>query len=127
MGIFLLFGTAMAALAGLTLVWHGTLLDRIWALNPRAYAELAPLGPAPGFGFLLLGVVMAVTARGWIARRLWGWWITVVTIAAQLVGGVVHLLTGRFAEGSLGFCVPGLLLLYLSRPRIKKEFQRRTV
>ena len=34
-GLFLLFGMTMAALAGTTLVWPGTTLDRIWVLNPE--------------------------------------------------------------------------------------------
>jgi hypothetical protein len=41
-GIFLFFGAMMASLAGTTLVWPGTTLDRLWTLNPRAYKELAP-------------------------------------------------------------------------------------
>jgi hypothetical protein len=32
-GIFLLFGGVMASLAGTTLVWQGSALDRIWSLN----------------------------------------------------------------------------------------------
>jgi hypothetical protein len=36
MGIFLCSGAMMAALAGTILVWQGTALDRMWALNPQA-------------------------------------------------------------------------------------------
>jgi hypothetical protein len=32
MGIFLFFGATMASLAGATLTWRGTILDRMWAL-----------------------------------------------------------------------------------------------
>jgi len=43
-GVFLLFGMSMASLAGITLAWRGTFLDRVWALNPTAYTQLAPWG-----------------------------------------------------------------------------------
>ncbi len=57
-GIFLLFGTVTAFLAGTTLVWRGTALDHAWALNPRAHRELAPLGWMIGIPFLLLGATL---------------------------------------------------------------------
>ena len=47
-GIFLYFGTAMACLAGTTLIWRGTALDRVWILNAPAYRHLAPLGRIVG-------------------------------------------------------------------------------
>ena len=40
---FLFFGAIMAALAGTTLFWPGSDLDRIWVLNLRAYNKLAPM------------------------------------------------------------------------------------
>jgi hypothetical protein len=35
-GIFLFFGSITASLAATTLLWRGTALDRLWALNPIA-------------------------------------------------------------------------------------------
>lgn len=64
-GIFLFFGAIMASLAGTTLLWPGTVLDHMWALNPRAYKELAPFGRVMGIPFLLLGVALAVAGMGW--------------------------------------------------------------
>ena len=54
MGIFLIFGGSMASLAGIDLVWQGAALDRMWALNPRAYNELVPFGKAAGFAFMTI-------------------------------------------------------------------------
>jgi hypothetical protein len=57
-GIFLFFGALMASLAAITLLWRGTALDRLWALNPNACKQLAPLGGIGGIFFLVLGVAL---------------------------------------------------------------------
>src|SRR5260370_36535910 len=53
-GIFLFFGAGMASLAGTTLLWRGTVLKRMWMLNPGPYKQLVPLGPAAGISFFFL-------------------------------------------------------------------------
>jgi hypothetical protein len=68
-GIFLLFGAAMAVLAGIMLVRPGTALDSLWALNPRAYKQLAPLGKTSGALFLLLAVALGLAGIRWLRRR----------------------------------------------------------
>lgn len=83
-GIFFLFGAVMASLAGMTLVWPGTAFDRMWAFNPRAFRELAPVGKTVGILFLLLGVTLSATSVGWFKRRLWGWRLAVIIIATQV-------------------------------------------
>ena len=35
------------------------MLDRIWALNPRAYMRLAPLGPRAGIPLLIVAFALA--------------------------------------------------------------------
>jgi hypothetical protein len=39
--------------------------------------------------FLLLSGSMAVAGVGWIRRRYWGWRLTVVRIATQVLGDLV--------------------------------------
>lgn len=122
-GIFLLFGAVMASLAGTTLVWRGTALDRMWILNPRAYMELAPFGKAVGIPFLLLGFTLAVAGIGWFKYRLLGWRLAVAIIAAQVLGALVNFFMGRAVEGGIGVAIAGALLLYLLRADVQAAFK----
>jgi hypothetical protein len=106
-GLFLLFGALMPSLAGATLVWRGTALDRMWALNPRAFRELAPHGIVVGIPFLLLGVTLAVAGIGWFKCRLWGWRLAVAVIATQVLGDLVNAFSGHVVEGGLGVAIAG--------------------
>jgi hypothetical protein len=123
MAVFFFFGATMAALAGTTLVWPGTRLDRIWALNPRAYREFAPLGRAVGIAFLFLSALRAAAGIGWLRRRLWGWRLAVIVIATQVLGNLVNVFLGRIVEGALGAAIAGVLLLYLMRAKVRAVFE----
>lgn len=121
-GIFLLFGTCMAFLAGATLLWPGTFLDRIWALNPHAYNQLAPLGKAVGVAFLSLAVALALAATGWFNRRRWGWQLAVAIIGTQVLGDFVGIFYGRLVQGLAGVIIAGALLFYITRPYVRAAF-----
>ena len=121
-GVFLLFGTAMACIAGITLVRQGTVLDHMWALNPRAYRELEPLGKPVGLLFLLLAVTLAVASAGWFKRRRWGWLLVVVIIGMQVASNLLHILLGRLLEGVVGLAIAGPLFLYIIRPNMRGLF-----
>jgi len=122
-GVFLLFGAVMASLAGTTLVWRGTVLDRMWILNPRAHKELATFGKAVGIPFLLLAVTLAVAGMGWFRRRVWGWRLAVTIIAIQVLGDLVNVFLGHVVEGGIGVAIAGALLLYLLRAEVKTVFE----
>ena len=121
-GIFLFFGAIMASLAATTLLWPGTALDRIWALNPAAYKQLAPLGGIVGIFFLVLGVALTTAGIGWFRRRLWGWKLAVVIIATQVLGDVVNCFRGDLLRGGVGIIVASSLLLFLLRSKVKTAF-----
>ena len=122
MGIFLFFGSVAASLAATTLLWRGTVLDRLWALNPVAYKQLAPLGGTVGLLFLLLGATLTTAGIGWFRRRLWGWRLAVAIIATQVLGDVVSFVKGDLLRGGTGVIIAGALLLFLLQPRIRAAF-----
>src|SRR5256886_9574751 len=103
MGLFLFLGAGMAFLAGTTLLWPGTLLDRLWILNPRAYRQLSPLGTTAGIAFLLLGVILAVAGGGWGRRPHWGWGFAVGLISNQGFGRLVDAPKRDSLRGGAGF------------------------
>lgn len=124
-GIFLFFGAAMASLAGATLIWRGSFLDGLWALNARTYHRLAPFGSAASAGFLVLGAALLIAGRGWFLRRFWGWGLAAVLVATQTVGSVVNAILGNFWEGATGSILAGAILYFLLRPRVRTAFRRR--
>ena len=121
-GIFLFLGALMASLAAITLLWRGTALDRLWALNPSAYEQLAPRGWMVGIFFLVLGVALTTAGIGWFRRRRWGWKLAVVIIATQVLGDVVNCLRGDLLRGGTGVLIAGALLLFLLRSKVKATF-----
>jgi hypothetical protein len=123
-GIFLVFAAVMATVAGISLAWHGTFLDRMWSLNPRAYESLAPHGKLPGVLFLLLGATLWLTSVLWLKRILWGWRLAVAIFATQAVGDLTHAFRGDLVGGLFGFAIASVLLLYLLRPRVKAAFTK---
>jgi hypothetical protein len=126
-GAFLYFGATMAGLAATTLLWHGTVLDRAWILNPKAYQQLAPLGSKIGVLFLILALALAAAGIGWFHRRLWGWALAVAIIGTQVMGDTINLIKGDVLRGGTGFLIAGLLLFYLLTPRVRAAFARRSV
>jgi hypothetical protein len=121
-GVFLFFGAAMASLAGTTLAWPGTFLDRLWVLNPTAHKQLATFANSAGILFLLLAAVLAMAGTGWFKHRLCGWRLAVAVIATQVLGDLINFLRGDYLRGSVGFSVATPLLFYLLRPVVRAVF-----
>jgi hypothetical protein len=122
-GVFLFFGAVTTSLAGTSLVWPGTVLERMWMLNAPAYARFAPFAKLAGIGFLVLGTTLALAGVGWFKRRRWAWRLTVVIIATQVLGDVANAFMGGFVRGAIGVVIAGALLLYLLRPEVRSIFR----
>jgi hypothetical protein len=94
----------------------------MWALDPRAFKELALHGRAVGIPFLLLGIALAVASIGWFKSRRWGWRLAVAVIAIQIIGDLVNAFAGHAVEGGLGVAMAGALLLYLLSADVREAF-----
>lgn len=123
LGIFFFFGSVMASFAAFTLFKPGTILDRAWALNKSAHAELMAIGPIMSGPFAVLAVALLVTGVGWRKRRYWGWKLGVTVIAINLVGDVVNTVRGERMKGAIGITIAGLLLVYMTRREMQDYFR----
>jgi hypothetical protein len=120
--VFFFFGAVMGTLAAVTLLWPGTALDRAWRLNPTAHDSLVPLGRMIGVPFLILALALLLAAFGWLGRRRWGWLLGTTIIAVNLIGDLIHVLTGEWVKGGVGVIIAGLLLIYLTRRGVRGYF-----
>jgi hypothetical protein len=118
-GVFLFFGATTASIAGTTLTWPGTFLDRLWVLNPTAHKQLATFAKPAGILFLLLAAVLAMAGTGWFKHHLWGWRLAVAVIATQVLGDLVNFFKGDYLRGGVGFSIATALLFYLLRPAVR--------
>jgi hypothetical protein len=101
----------MASLAGTTLLWRGTILDRVWELNRRAYNQLRPLGCKAGIGLLIVAVFLAAASVGWFMRRQWAWRLAAAILITQILVGLLNLFLGRVVEGAIGIAAAGALFV----------------
>jgi len=112
----------MAALAGIMLVWPGTVLDELWSLNQTAHAELQAAGSYIVPAFWLLSITLVAAAVGWFKQQMWAFRLTIAIFCAQVAGDLVNLVRGDFVRGSASVVIAGALLLYLLRSTFAEYF-----
>jgi hypothetical protein len=121
-GVFFYFGATMASYAAITLLMPGTVLDRGWALNPTAYAQLHSMGRVMGVPFIFLAIALFMAAIGWLRRRRWAWKLGTAIVAINLIGDFINMLRGEWGKGAVGVAIAGLLLSYMMRARVRNYF-----
>lgn len=112
----------MLAYAAFTLFVPGTILDRAWVLNPEAYVRLSRLGRMMAVPFVVTAVLMVAAAIGWLRRKYWGWMLGVFIIAMNILGDVMNAIRGEWVKGGVGFVIAGILLIFMTRPRLRNYF-----
>ena len=122
-GIFLLVGTVIAIVTGISFSHPGTFLDALWNLNRTAYLQFAILGKLAGYLLLGIAAVTALACYGLLKGRTWGWWMAVAIFAVNGAGDAVNIFAGEPRKGIAGLLIAGCFLLYLFRPVTKAFFE----
>jgi hypothetical protein len=74
LGFFFLFGTVMSGLAGLMLLFPGSILEPLWRLNPRARESFAAMGLWAALLMAMVCVACGMAALGLRRCKRWGYW-----------------------------------------------------
>ncbi len=121
---FLWVATGIAVIVGISLLFPGTPLDRMWVLNRPAYAAFQSMGRLSGIFLLLLGSVTAAGARGLLQRRRWAWWLVIGIFVVNGIGDLVGLFVTRdvIRSGS-GALVAAAFLSCLMTHEVRRYFQ----
>ena len=119
---FFAFGTAMSAIAAISLFFPGSFLEPMWRLNPRARVAFAGIGIA---GPVLLAAVCgacALAAAGLWRLKRWGYWAAVAVLGFNLAGDLVNTIAGTEPRAAIGIPITAALLAYLATRRVRGSF-----
>lgn len=111
----------MAVLAGSSLLFPNSFLDRLWTLNPPAAAAFRSVGWISGALLIALGVATAAAGVSLLRREKWAWWFAVALFAINGCGDLVSLFVmGDVLKGASGVVIAVAFLFFLSRPAVRR-------
>ncbi len=124
--VFLFTATAIASVVATSLLFPGTLLDRLWELNEPAYAGFKVLGRASGVLLLLVGMAAAAAGTGLLRGKKWAWRLSIGVFAASGFGDLVSLLiTKDLLKSGSGALIAGAFLFCLLHPSVTRFVESR--
>ena len=118
---FFFFGATMCLLTIVLLARPGTVLDKLWRLNPEAQANLRSLG---GLAILMMAVVgsaCALAAFGLARKKLWAPGLAIIILALNLAGDLINAVVRRDFRTLVGLPIAGGLIWYLVRVKSARE------
>lgn len=121
---FLFAATAVAVVVGCSLLFPGTLLDRLWDLNKPGEAAFRALGRAAGVLLLVQGAASLAGALGLLRHRNWAWWLAVVLFATTAAGDATGLVVaGHWLRSASGILISSAFLYALTRRPVRRYFR----
>src|SRR5579859_1296345 len=122
---FLFVATAIASIAGVSLLFPNRLLHLLWKLNPEGAVLFHSIGPLSGVFLLALAAGTFAAARGLLAGRRWAWWFSVALFAIDACGNVVsYFLIHDALRAATGAIISSAFLITLCRPTVRHYFLR---
>jgi hypothetical protein len=120
--IIMFFASLTALIVGISLLLSGTALDVLWTLNPAA-TGLTSMGTILGIFLLFICIITLFTGIGLLKGLKWAWRIIVIIFILNGIGDVFRVALGGI-EGLIGILIAAVFLFYLTRPEVKKFFEK---
>jgi hypothetical protein len=124
LGAFFVFATAMALLAGITLLIPGSPLDVAWRIKRSEHAQLMAMGSWVGWAFLVLATTAGLASYGSFSRRPWGWRLALAILCVNGAGDAIRAAGGAWLEGLVGVGVVIVIVWWLTRPQVRALFEQ---
>lgn len=122
MAMFFVFGTSMAALSCLALLFPSDTVDRIWRLNPQAHAAFLAMGPWAIALLALLALMCALTSVGLWKRARWGLHLAVLILGLNVIGDAGNAIVRGDLRTLIGLPIGGVFIAYLLSRRVRDQF-----
>lgn len=111
------FGTVASAIAFVTLLFPGTVLDRLWLLNPEGYDGLLRWGPVAVVFMAIVCASCTTILIGLWKGRPWGRTLAIVGLSINLVSDVLTAILRQRLVTLIGVPIAVTLIIYLLRSR----------
>lgn len=119
-GALLVVAPFVGALGLLAIAVPGTPLDVLWKVNPSGAAAFHRYPALVGVVVCVLPVAVAAGV-GLLRMRRWGRLLAMALLAVNALGDAIAI-AAEGARGVVGVLIAVALLVYLSRPRIRRAF-----
>jgi len=124
LSILVFFIAAIALVVGLSTLIPGTPLDIIWGIKnsfPPGF-QTTMFGKIFGSFILTLGIIMLASAYGLLKGNKIAYWTILIVFAINLIGDLLSVITGKGIENLSGIVIVGILIIYMTRPSVRKYF-----
>jgi hypothetical protein len=116
----------VAVVVSAALFTPGSVLDRIWELNPSAHAAFAAHARQIAVVLLATGIVAAAAGIGLLRGSRWAWLLSIALFGINGLGDLAKLvLTREWVRAGSGILIDVLLLFLLLRREVVGWFTRR--
>ncbi len=118
-GVSLLWSLLVLGVAGMGSLFGGM----IGAEGLAAFGALTGLSAFVG---VLGGIVQIVVGFGLLGMYRWAWYLALIGVGLNVVSGLISMFTGGvwgLICGGLTIILPGIILIYLLFPGVRKAFR----